>query len=174
MNLYQEILLRRRSIRAFTDKKIGDEIVTSLLEAGQCAPSACNKQPWRFLVVQKPKGRALIQQCYDKEWFTTAQLYIIVIGDHEEAWSRPSGDSVDIDTSIATTQMMLQAHDLGLASTWVCAFDQDLCKRLFHIPEHQEPISILAVGFPDPDYTSKAAYKRKPLSDIVIYENYEE
>lgn len=164
-----QMFRERASIRAFIPKPVEHEKVSRILEAGRLAPSACNRQPWTFLVIDEPEAKQLLCRCYPKPWFETAMLYIVVIGHKAEAWSRPSGDSVDIDTSIATTQIMLQCHEEGLGSTWVCAFDQELCAELFRLPENQTPVSILAIGYPDGAYPDPSTKKRKAIDEVVKY-----
>lgn len=162
----------RYSVRAFNDKAVEKEKINRILEAGRLAPSACNKQPWIFLVIEDSSAKEKLQSCYPRPWFSKAAFYILVLGNHQESWRRPSGDSVDIDTSIATTQMMLQAHNEGLGCTWVCAFDQDACSKKFHLPQYIEPVSILALGYPDISEAESPQKKRKPLSDVVKYNEF--
>ncbi|WP_373790106.1 nitroreductase family protein [Bacteroides heparinolyticus] len=164
-----ELMRQRRSVRAFLPNAVEDEKLLQILEAGRIAPSACNMQPWTFLVINEDEARKKLSTCYERSWFGGAMLHIVIIGDHREAWSRPSGDSVDIDTSIAITQMMLMAQSLGLASTWVCAFDQEKCRELFGIPAHCEAVSILAVGYADEARLKPNRTPRKALDEIVKY-----
>ena len=91
-------------------------------------------------------------------------------GDHQRVWKRGAGDSVDIDTSIAMTYMMLEAHSLGLGCTWVCAFDQALCSEIFDIPSHMTPVSILALGYGDPTVPPREAFNRKTIEEVVSFE----
>jgi nitroreductase len=101
---------------------------------------------------------------------------VIVCGDKEEAWKRPydGKNIVDIDTSIVTDHMMLQATELGLGTVWICYFKPDVIKKEFDLPEDIEPVNILAIGYangeaPSPDRHNKA---RKPLKDIVVYDTF--
>ncbi|MDO4673127.1 MAG: nitroreductase family protein [Porphyromonadaceae bacterium] len=166
-----ELLKERCSVRAFLDRPIEQEKLDNILEAGRLAPSACNKQPWTFLVIQSEEAKAKIRECYPTPWFQTAPLYIVLIGNHQTCWSRPSGDSVDIDTSIAATQMILQAHAEGLGSTWVCAFDQDKCHQLFNLPKEEEAVTVLAIGYPDLSKHKTPQKLRKELNEIVRYDS---
>lgn len=80
-----------------------------------------------------------------------------------------SSSSKHIDTAIAGTQMMLAAEALGISSTWVCAFDRQLCAKLFNIDyQREEPTSILALGYADID-KSELPFKRKETSEVVKY-----
>jgi nitroreductase len=103
-------------------------------------------------------------------------MAIIVCGDHKAVWKRPfdNKDILDIDASIVTTHMMLQATELGLGTVWVCYFDPSLLKEEFNIPEGIEPVNILAIGYAageglSPDRHDKT---RKPLEATVSYESF--
>ena len=80
-----------------------------------------------------------------------APLVIVVCADHDKAWVRPFDhkQTCDIDASILTDHMMLQAADLGLGSVWICYFKPDVLRKEFGIPENLEPVNILAVGYSD-------------------------
>ena len=103
-----------------------------------------------------------------------APLAIIVCADHQRAWTRPfdSKRSTDIDASILTDHMMLEATELGLGSVWICFFKPDVLREEFSLPEHLEPVNILAVGYASgmpasPDRHDKT---RVPMDNLVAYE----
>ena len=79
----------------------------------------------------------------------------------------------DIDTSILTDHMMLQATELGLGSVWICYFKPDVIRREFGLPENLEPVNILAVGYSDEEAADPERHKdmRIPISQLVSYEN---
>lgn len=105
--LIEDFFRTRRSVRKFIDRPVEEEKLMAILEAGRIAPSAHNYQPWHFLVVREEEGRKRLAPCSQQPWFPGAPIYIITLGDHQRAWKRGAGDSVDIDTSIAMTYMML-------------------------------------------------------------------
>lgn len=76
-------------------------------------------------------------------------MAIVVCSDTEKAWTRPydGKQTTDIDASIITDHMMLEATDLDLGSVWIGIFKPDVIKEEFHLPAHLEPISILAIGY---------------------------
>lgn len=94
--------------------------------------------------------------------------------DHDKAWVRPfdKKQTGDIDASILTDHMMLQATELGLGSVWVCYFNPDILCREFELPEHLEPINILAIGYSNAGTadTSRFDRQRIALSQLVMYE----
>ena len=83
------------------------------------------------------------------ETYYNAPLAIIVCADHSNAWKRPfdNKQTTDIDAAILTDHMMLQATELGLGTVWVCFFKPDIIKQEFSLPDHLEPVNILAIGY---------------------------
>ena len=146
-----------------------DELLDKVLEAARLAPSAVNKQPWKFVVVRSEEAKKRLRACYDREWFTTAPAYIVVCGDHSASWKRPADgkDHCDIDVAIATEHITLSAASLGLGTCWVCNFDAVACKAMLGLSDSWEPCVIIPIGFPATD--SVPSKSRKGLSEIVSY-----
>lgn len=157
----------RFSARKFTAEPVGKEDLEYVMECVRLAPSACNKQPWRWLVVRSDEARGKLQECYDREWFTSAPLYIIGMRSKEDNWVRrydgkPHGD---IDVAIATEHLCLAAADRGLGTCWVCAFDP--AKMQQHFPrEGYEAVVIVPMGHIAED-CPRGEKKRKDLAEIV-------
>ena len=103
-----------------------------------------------------------------------APLAIIVCADHNKAWVRPfdQKQTNDIDASILTDHMMLQATELGLGTVWVCYFKPDVLREEFNLPANLEPINILVIGYSDeePADTNRFDTQRIPMSQLVSYE----
>ena len=99
-------------------------------------------------------------------------MAIVACSDTSVAWTRPydGKQTTDIDASILTDHMMLEATDLGLGSVWIGIFKPDAIKEDFHLPEHLEPISILAIGYTDdtPADFNKHLENRIPVTDLVL------
>ena len=104
-----------------------------ILEAAHVAPTAANLQPVRLLVVQEKENLNKIGKAAN---IYQAPLAIIVCADHSKAWTRPfdGKQTTDIDASILTDHMMLQATELGLGSVWICYFKPEIIKQEFHLP----------------------------------------
>ena len=100
-----------------------------ILEAARVAPTAANLQPVRLIVVQEKEGLAKIEKAAN---IYNAPLAVIVCADHSTAWTRPfdKKQTGDIDASILTDHMMLQASELGLGTVWVCYFKPDILSRI--------------------------------------------
>ena len=168
---FMERAKRRCSVRAYEDRKVEPEKLERILEAARIAPTAKNLQPVMLLAVQSGEGLEKVGKAAN---IYSAPLAIIVCADHQRAWTRPfdSKRSTDIDTSILTDHMMLEATELGLGSVWICFFKPDVLREEFSLPEHLEPVNILAVGYASgapasPDRHDKA---RVPMDELVSYE----
>lgn len=168
---FLELVKGRYSVRKYESKQVEAEKLQQILAAAHVAPSGLNKQPVKLIVVQQEEGLNKVKKAaniYD------APLIIIACGDHNMAGViHFNGKSVvDIDTSIATDHMMLQASALGLGTVWICGFDPAVISKEFALPDYLEPINILAIGYAagEPASPDRHAVTRKALSEIVAYE----
>lgn len=163
---------QRYSVRKYKDQKVEKEKLALILEAAHVAPTAANRQPVHLIVVQEETGLQSISKATN---VFHAPLAIIVCADKEKAWTRPFDDkqTMDIDSSILTDHMMHQATELGIGSVWICYFKPDVVRQAFHIPEHMEPINILAMGYADepPQDSDRHAKTRIPITELVSYES---
>jgi nitroreductase len=170
-----DLIRKRYSVRSYSPRAVEKEKTDYILEAARLAPSACNLQPWRFVVVESPEGREKIRACYEREWFGTAPLYIMVCGDHRHSWKRPfdGKDHADIDVAIATEHLCLAAAEQGLGTCWVCHFDAQRCARSFCLPEGVEPVALIPVGYPaEADSSGRTAGRRKPADEVIARERF--
>ncbi|MBQ2702509.1 MAG: nitroreductase family protein [Alistipes sp.] len=166
MKSFLELVEARYSSRSYSDRAVEPEKVEYLLECARLAPSAVNFQPWKFVVVESAEKRARLQECYLREWFREAPLYVVVCADKAQSWKRKldGHDHADIDAAIATEHICLAATELGLGSCWVCNFDADLCSEVLDLEGELYPVAIVPIGYPTDEPTSK---KRKPIEDVV-------
>ncbi len=166
------IAKKRCSIRSYTEQKVEPEKLEKILEAAHVAPTAANRQPVRLIAVQSKEGLAKISKAAD---IYGAPLAILVCADHSRAWVRPfdKKQTGDIDASILTDHMMLQATELGLGSVWVCYFKPDVLSCEFNLPANMEPVNILAIGYAAEDYADPERHSetRIPLNELVSYES---
>lgn len=125
-----------------------------------------------LIVVQSEEGLAKIGKAAN---LYGAPLAVIVCADHNKAWVRPfdKKQTGDIDASILTDHMMLQATELGLGTVWICYFQPDVLRKEFELPENLEPINILAIGYSDEGTvdTNRFDSTRIPVSQLVSYDN---
>ena len=164
------IAKQRMSVRDYKETKVEPEKLEQILEAAHVAPTAANLQPVHLIVVQSEEGLAKIGKAAN---IYGASLAIIVCADHDKAWVRPfdGKQTGDIDASILTDHMMLEATELGLGSVWICYFKPDVIKEEFNLPDNLEPVNILAIGYSDEKPASLTRHEetRMPLSDLIYY-----
>ena len=162
---------KRYSVRSYKSQKVEQEKLDLILEAARVAPTAANLQPVRLIVVQEKEGLAKIERAAN---IYNAPLAVIVCADHSTAWTRPfdKKQTGDIDASILTDHMMLQASELGLGTVWVCYFKPDILSKEFDLPANLEPVNILAIGYADeePADPDRHGKTRIPLETLVAYE----
>jgi len=164
---------QRYSCRKYKEQPVEDEKLKLVLEAGRIAPSAVNYQPWIFIVV-KGENVDSLRDCYHREWFKSAPVYIILCANHEESWKRyDKKDHADIDIAIAADHMTLAATSIDLATCWVCNFNKADVIKTIGLSENCDPVVILPLGYPE-DMANQERHneKRKALDDIVYYEYY--
>lgn len=168
---FLDLVTKRFSARKYTDKKVEPEKLQAILEAGRLAPTACNNQPVKLVVIESDKGLEKLKK--GSKTFD-APLAIIVCSDQDKCWKRPldSKSSGDIDASIVTDHLMLQATELGLGSVWVCSFDPEILRREFNIPGNLEPVNLLIIGYAADDAPNPRHFIRKNINDIIIKESF--
>lgn len=165
---FKELCDDRFSVRSFTDEAVSEEQLQYILECARLAPSAVNYQPWHFYVVTKNEDREKLHQCYNREWFKTAPMYIICCIRHNEAWVRKndSKEHGNIDIAIATEHICLSAAEQGLGTCWVCNFDAGMCHSLFMLPSDEEAAVLIPIGHPSSDVEKKEK-NRKAINEII-------
>ena len=175
MESFLNLASHRYSVRKFGDKPIDKNTLDLILEAGRIAPTACNFQPQRILVIESDEALAKVKNCTACHF--DAPLVLLVCYDQSASWKRKydGTDGGPVDASIVTTQMMLQAFELGVGSTWVGSFDPLKVRKLFKLPENYVPIALLPLGWPAVDATPSPSHaKREPLGMTVFYNEFPE
>lgn len=162
------LMQSRFSCRSYDlGRSLDRDLIVAVLDAAHIAPSACNRQPWMFMVVDSQAARDVIAMSYQRDWIKSAPAYIIALGDHDAAWHRGDGkDHTDVDLAIAIEHICLAATALGLATCWVCNFDPHIIKDAFNIPDNLEPIAIIPIGYPSPD--CPVPVKTRKAADQII------
>lgn len=174
MDLLQLMKEQRFSVRKFKDQAVEKEKLDLILEAGRIAPSACNYQPQRILVIDKPEVREKLKQCTAYNF--GAPVTLLVCYDKTTCWKNGTNGTIggDVDVSIATTQMMLAAAALGLGTTWIGGFNHQKAREAFNIPEFLVPVVLLPIGYPADDVEpSPAHFKRFDLDHSVFYNSFD-
>ncbi len=160
-----EAIRTRRSIRKYRQEPIPDEKLESIFEAARLAPSAGNRQPWRFVVVQDAdRKKALAEAANNQTFLRDASAIVAAVGD-----PAVSARWFEKDLMIALEHMVLAATALGYGTCWIGAFDEDAVKRLLKIPARMKIVALLPIGIPD---ETPAPRPRKELSEIFFNEEW--
>jgi len=153
----------RRSIRTYKDERIPKDKLEKLLESARLAPSAANRQNWKFIVIDNEKIKNQLVTASNNQAFIGTTSHVIAgIGDSDQKWYQ-------VDLAIALEHIVLEAVELGLGTCWIGAFDEDEVKKILKIPPDKKVVALLTVGIPS---ESPAARPRKALEEIIAYNEY--
>ena len=170
MDIYTAITMRK-SVRAYEDKPIEKEKLDRILEAVRIAPSASNRQEWRFVVVQDADTRRRLAAAANNQMFLAEAAAVIVCCAASSEHVMPCGiKSYTVDVSIAIDHLTLAAVAEGLGTCWIGAFDPEKVREILGIPKEIAIVELLSIGYPeDPSLKVKA---RLSFDEIVMYESW--
>ena len=167
---FSDVVKERYSCKKFDGRKVEKEQLNAILEAGRLAPTAKNFQEQKIYVVQTEEGLAKIDKLTPCRY--NAGTVILVAFDKENVFVYPGGkrDSGIEDASIVATHMLLAAKDAGVESCWINFFDPDAAAKEFALPENEEVLMLLDLGYAAPGAGPLANHGlRKELSETVRY-----
>lgn len=169
MDVYSAIN-QRRSVRAYKDRPVEDEELKKVLDAARLAPSASNRQEWKFVVVRDKNTREKLSKAALGQTFVAQAPVVIVACATEAERVMACGQSAyTVDVSIACAYMTLQACELGLGTCWLGAFHESEVKEILKIPSRIRVVTMMPLGYPEEPPSMKS---RKSLNKIVCYEKY--
>jgi nitroreductase len=170
MNVF-EAIGARKSVRSFKDKPVEREKIEKLLDAARLAPSASNRQEWRFVVVTDPeKRKALAVAAKNQAFVGQAPVVLACCAETDNHVMMCGLPCFPIDVAIAIDHITLAAVELGLGTCWIGAFDEKEVKKILGIPDEIRVVQLLPIGYPvDP---SPVAKKRLPFDKIVRWEKW--
>jgi len=178
---FLELVKRRQSTRKYdTSRAIEPEKIRQIIEAARLSPSACNAQPWRFIVVDEPELKnkvadAASARLLGMNHFTKqAPVHILIVEEKVNFTSGIGGMIKDkhfayVDIGIAAAHICLAAESLGLGSCILGWFNESKIRKLLNIPESKRVLLDIIIGYPAEDVRPK---KRKPSEEVVSYNSY--
>lgn len=178
---FYELVKHRQSTRAFdTTRAVDREIIARILDAGRLAPSACNAQPWHFIVVDEPELKnkvadAASARLLGMNHFTKqAPVHIVVVEEKVNLSSGIGGIVKDkhfafLDIGIATAHICLAAEAEGLGSCILGWFSESKMKKLLNIPDNKRVVLDIIIGYPAQPLRDK---KRKTTEEVISYNTY--
>ncbi len=166
-----DIITSRRTIKQFLPKFVSWENITKVIDAARHAPSCGNIQNWKFVLVYDPTQKQKIAEAaYEQYDIAMAAVLILVCAEPEKAerYYGLRGERLYTvqNCAAAVQNMLLEAHSLGLGSTWIGAFDEDIVRSLCSIPEEIRPQAIVAIGYPKEVPEKPPKY---PLETLVYF-----
>ena len=177
-----DLMKHRKSVRDFLDRPVEREKIAMCLEAARVAPSACNSQPWRFVVVDEPSlknqlCKVAFSGIYSINSFCKmAPVIVVVISEKSRFIARVGGmfrgtKYYLIDIGIACEHFVLQAEDLDLGTCWIGWFNEKRVKSVLNIPQHKKIDVLIALGYYDRKKL-KSGHDRDPLDKMTAFNAY--
>lgn len=167
---FREVIARRYSVRAYKDKELTDEQVESVIEAARIAPSASNRQEWRFVVVRDAATRKKLAVAARNQAFVAQAPVVIAACAVTDEHRMTCGQlCYPIDVAIALEHAALAAADMGLGTCWIGAFDEKAVKGILGIPADVRVVELMPLGYPADKLGPKT---RLPLEDILMWEGW--
>lgn len=170
---FDKIIEERYSVRSFKQEHLPQDIIEKILKAGHLAPTGCNYQPQRILVLNTDESINRLRKCTKCHF--EAPTAMLICHNKEESWKRvyDGALSAPVDAAIVTTYMLLEAQNLKVGACWVMYFDPDAMRSNFNIPNNFEPTALLVMGYPSERAKPlDMHYKSKPIEDVVFYDSF--
>ncbi len=170
---FEKLIQDRYSVRSFKPEHLSQETIDKILEAGHKAPTGCNYQPQRILVLNTDEAIAKLRECTMCHF--SAPTAMLVCHNSAESWVRKYDGALSspVDAAIVATHMMLAAHNIGVGSCWVMHFDPMAMREKFRIPENIEPAALLVMGHPAEDAKPlDLHFSSRPLDEVVFYDSF--
>lgn len=166
-----EAIKERKSIRKYKDMDVEDEKLKKILESARIAPSAANRQEWKFLVVKNQETRdKLVEAANGQKFVEDAPITIVTCSTESERVMPCGQHAYTVDLSIAVSFMILEATELGLGTCWLGAYDEGKVKEILGIPDDIRVPAMFTLGYAD---ENPAPRPRKDIGDIICYETYQ-
>lgn len=170
---FLELAKERYSVRSFLDMPLDDKALDMILNAGYVAPTGCNMQPQRILVINTKASIEKLRKCTKCHF--NAPTALLICYEKNGCWVRKYDGQTSgvIDASIVTTHMMLEAASLGIGTTWVMHFNPQLIKEEFNVSQDIEPVALLVMGYPSPDAKPYPGHSEfKPKEKMVFFDTF--
>ena len=166
-----EAIKKRRSVRTYLDKPIEEEKLNAALEAGRLAPSASNRQEWRFVIVRDGEVRRKLGEAANGQSFVGKAPVVIVACAVTDGHVMSCGQlCYPIDVAIALDHISLAAVEQGLGTCWIGAFNEGRVKEILGIPEEVRVVGLMPIGYPATQAVKEK--DRLPFSKIVKHNHW--
>ena len=178
---FEELTQKRRSVRQYSGRPVAKEDILKCLEAARLAPSACNSQPWHFIVIDEPELRKRVSErifsgIYSMNKFAEkAPVLVAVVSEKSKFLASFGGQVRDtsyclVDIGIACEHLVLQAQELGIGSCWIGWFDEKALKKEMGISAGKKIDIVIALGYPEEEKILPKT--RRALAEISSFNAY--
>lgn len=170
---FEKLITQRYSVRSFKPEHLPPEVIEKILWAGHKAPTGCNYQPQRILVINSDRSVEKLKACTKCHF--GAPTAMLVCHNREESWVRKYDGALSspVDAAIVATHMMLAAENEGVGCCWVMHFDPVAMRSAFNIPDNFEPAALLVMGYPARDAKPLGLhFETRPMEETVVYEEF--
>ena len=165
---FEEVIQKRSSTRMFSDKKLEQEKLDKILEAGRIAPTAKNLQPVKIFAIQTEEGLAKVDKATPCRY--GAPTVLLVCGDQNQAFQNGNHSTFETDSCIIATHMLLEATNIGVDDIWIDWFDREITKKEFDLPANLVPVCMIPLGYKAENCPENPSHKiRKPIEELVEY-----
>jgi len=169
---FARLIRTRESVRNYDpERPVPREVLERILDSGRLAPSACNNQPWKFLVISSDDMLEKVRACYPRSWFKDAPHVLVVVGLSDKSWKRSYDgyDSIETDVAIALTHIILAAEDEGVGTCWIAAYDPAMLREALNLDIGELVFGITPLGYPRKGFRKSTGKNRKPLDEIARF-----
>jgi len=163
---FLDLMLNRRSIRRYENKDIPEEVLQQILEAGRQAPSAVNRQPFRFVVVKDHEVMKNLCNNLITRFVKYAPVAIVGCADVK---SLLTGKWAVVDATIAMQNMVIAAWTLGVGSCWIGACNEEKVKKMLKIPDKWKVVALITFGYPAEQPKPR---KKKPIEELFNFNSF--
>ena len=170
---FEQLISQRYSVRSFKPEHLPQSVIDTILAAGHKAPTGCNYQPQRILVMNNDESIRKLKTCTKCHF--DAPTAMLVCHNKEESWKRVYDGALSspVDAVIVTTYLMLAAQNEGVGSCWVMHFNPAAIRETFHLPQNIEPVALLVMGYPSDDAKPlDMHFKNRPIEETVIVDSF--
>ena len=170
---FKQLIEERYSVRSFKQEHLPQDFIDKILEAGHVAPTGCNNQPQRILVLNTDEAIEKLKGCTKCHF--NAPTAMLVCHNKEESWKRVYDGALSspVDAVIVATHMMLAAQNEGVGSCWVMHFNPEAIRTTFNIPENIEPVALLVMGYPSEDAKPLDMHSTyRDMTETVVYDSF--
>ena len=170
---FDKVITERYSVRKFNGERLTQRDIDEIIKAGCKAPTGCNYQPQRILVLNSKESIEKLKKCTKCHF--NAPTAMLVCHNKDESWVRPYDGALSspVDAVIVATHMMLKAQDIGVGCCWVMHFNPALMTEVFNIPKNIIPVALLVMGYPAVDSKPLELHSMfRNMDEIIYYDSF--